>query len=717
MRTWIIALLLLGCSDERAPGPTPPERPAQPVTWAPKTAASAAPATALRRAISALPPRAARADNTACADCHPDQAESFAQTGMGRSMAKLPGAPVIERFDDAERTHAATGLIYRAYRDKDGRYWQEERHPSHPTVRRIEATHIIGSGNHTRSYLGRIDDELVQLPLTWYAKRKIWDFSPGYEGANMPRFGRRVEAPCLFCHNGLTPLAKGRSATYQWPLAEGIGCDRCHGDGAAHVEARLAGKGPAAGQADPSIFNPKRHSPERQLQVCQQCHLQADASVVHAGHTWDAYDPRLPLDAYLSVFRKAGDDGDSFSIASHGRRLAQSRCAQQSVGQLGCTTCHNPHKTATDATYRAACLGCHTPAKGQTACSDPGGKAPEARCQGCHMRAGETSDVPHVEFTDHYIRKRPKPATSKGVRGLPLEEMVAGAAPPDAWLLGMGHTHLWERMTLPEHLPEAVKALRLVVQQTPDDARALKALGRALAKQGQGAEAEALFKRAAAAGADDEAFMRARAQNALNGRQMPLAKTLFEALAQRYPSGRALLGYAQVLGRTGDLAGATQTLKAAEAYVDVTAQVKTQQAAMAIRRRDPKAARTLLDAARAADPLHLPALIWDATWHLDQKRPQQTIALLDQVIARDPKALPAYALRGQAWLALKQPQKALIDFERLVQLNPNAPAPRVMRVQGLMATGQTAKAQAALAEALARFPGDVKLLSLAKALR
>jgi tetratricopeptide (TPR) repeat protein len=638
---------------------------------------------------------------------------------MGRSLSKLPGAAVIESFEKAELTHAATGLIYRAYRDADGRYWQEERHPSHASVRRIEATHIIGSGNHTRSYLGKIDNELVQLPLTWYAKRKIWDFSPGYEGARMPRFGRRVEAPCLFCHNGLTPLVEGRTATYQWPLVEGIGCDRCHGDGAAHVEARMAGKGPAAGQPDPSIFNPKRHSPQRQLQVCQQCHLQADASVVHAGHTWDAYDPRLPLDAYLSVFRKAGDDGDTFSIASHGRRLAQSQCAQKSPGKLGCTTCHNPHKTATDATYRAACLSCHTPAQtpGQTACSDPGGKTPDAQCHRCHMRAGETSDVPHVEFTDHYIRKRPKPATSKGVRGLALEEMVAGAAAPDAWLLGMGHTHLWERMSQPEHLPEAVKVLKLAVQQSPRDVRALKALGRALARQKQGAQAEALFKRAADAGATDEEFMLARAQNALDGRQLPLAKALFEAAAQRYPSGRALLGLAQVQGRTGDVVNAAKSLEAASKFTEVEAKVKAQQAAMAIRRRDSKTARALLDAARKADPLHLPTLIWDATWQMDQKRPQAALALLDQVIQRDPNALPAYALRGQVWLGLKQPKKALADFERLVQLNPNAPGPRIMVVQGLMAMGQKEKAQKVLADALAQFPGDAKLLNLAKALR
>ncbi|MGK0362415.1 MAG: hypothetical protein ACI9U2_004736, partial [Bradymonadia bacterium] len=511
LRLLLIALVLAGCSDATPADPKPRAKaPSGPRTWtgapsltrtAPASIATLPPAI---RAPSTLPPRAARADNTACADCHPDQAESFAKTGMGRSLAKLPGPSVIEDFKNATVVHAPTGLIYTAVLDEEGRYWQEERHPSHASVRRVEATHIIGSGNHTRSYLGLRDGDLVQLPLTWYATRKIWDLSPGYDQPDMPRFARRVEAPCLFCHNGLTPLVEGRAATYAGPLAEGIGCDRCHGDGAAHVTARLAGTGAAAGAADPTIFNPKRQSPARQLQVCQQCHLQADASVVHPGHRWDAYDPRLPLDAYLSVFRKSGQDGAEFSIASQGRRLALSQCATVSAAspggtQLGCTSCHNPHDTATDVTYRQACLGCHQPgaAKGtaaaavkaaktalRTGCSAVAGQQPDALCHKCHMRSGGTSDVPHVEFTDHFIRRRPTQARPGPARGLALEDMVAGAAPPDAWLLGMAHTHLWERMKRPEHLPVALKALGAALQTQPADVRALKALARALVKQG-----------------------------------------------------------------------------------------------------------------------------------------------------------------------------------------------------------------------------------------
>ena len=728
-----IVLVLAGCSDSKPvePATKPAARRRSPTTWG--GAQASAPASVITlppaiRAHSPLPPRSARADNTACADCHPDQAASFAKTGMGRSLAKLPGPAVIEDFEKASVTHAPTGLIYTATRDVEGRYWQEERHPSHASVRRIQATHIIGSGNHTRSYLGLEDGALVQLPLTWYAKRKIWDLSPGYEQADMPRFSRRVEAPCLFCHNGLTPLAEGRAATYQWPLVEGIGCDRCHGDGGAHVKARLAGAGPAAGQADPSIFNPKRHSPERQLQVCQQCHLQADASVVHAGHTWDAYDPRLPLDAYLSVFRRAGQDGAEFSIASQGRRLALSQCATVSAAspdttQLGCTTCHNPHDTATDASYRQACLGCHQPGTevGKTAlrkgCSDSAGQQPAALCHKCHMRSGGTSDVPHVEFTDHFIQRRPSATRSTPARGLALEDMVAGAAPPDAWLLGMAHTHLWERMNRPEHLPEALRILGAALKTQPDEPRALKAMGRALAKQGQRRDAEAVFDQAAKAGANDEQFMLDRAANAFKAGQMAPAKALYEAVVKRYPGGAAWSDLARVRQRLKDLPGAIVAFAEASEFKAVRAKALAQMGAIALQQRKPMEARMHLIMAREADPLYLPTLLWQSTLAMDEGKHRDALALLNQVITRDPTAHPAYGLRGQVHILLKQYDRALADFEHLTSTAPEQLRPWIMYIDTALKAGRKDLAGPKLMQAMERFPGNPQLMQAARGLR
>ena len=148
--------------------------------------------------------------------------------------------------------------------DDDGRLWQEEILPGTAYKRRVEAEYVIGSGNHTRSYLGTIDGRVVELPMTWYSVRKIWDMSPGYEREDHHRFERPVKGICLFCHNDLTRESATTEAVFEEPLAEGISCVRCHGDARAHVHARMKGETPATGQADPHIFNP-RSRPQTQL--------------------------------------------------------------------------------------------------------------------------------------------------------------------------------------------------------------------------------------------------------------------------------------------------------------------------------------------------------------------------------------------------------------------------------------------------------------------
>ena len=96
-------------------------------------------------------------------------------------------------------------VSYRAFIDEKGTWWQEEFDRKSNYRRKVKVEYIIGSGNHARSYLGIVHDELVELPLTWYSQRGIWDMSPGYEGTGHFRFLRTIQPECLFCHNDLTP--------------------------------------------------------------------------------------------------------------------------------------------------------------------------------------------------------------------------------------------------------------------------------------------------------------------------------------------------------------------------------------------------------------------------------------------------------------------------------------------------------------------------------
>ena len=140
------------------------------------------------------------------------------------------------------------------------------------------------------------------MPLTWYSKKKIWDLSPGYDQNFYHRFSRPVRAICLFCHNDLTTYKDGTLSAYTTELSEGISCVRCHGDGRHHVAARRDGQTPPAGQPDPHIYNPGRQSMERQLEVCQQCHLAGKSRVLLDGQRWDDYDPKPPRGLHVYLF-------------------------------------------------------------------------------------------------------------------------------------------------------------------------------------------------------------------------------------------------------------------------------------------------------------------------------------------------------------------------------------------------------------------------------
>jgi tetratricopeptide (TPR) repeat protein len=94
--------------------------------------------------------------------------------------------------------------------------------------------------------------------------------------------------------------------------------------------------------------------------------------------------------------------------------LAQSACKRASGDKLWCGTCHDPH-TAPEpsekvAYFRSKCLSCHQAQECHAA--EEARRANGDSCIACHMPRGSTSDIQHVVFTDHSIRRRPIAASA-----------------------------------------------------------------------------------------------------------------------------------------------------------------------------------------------------------------------------------------------------------------------------------------------------------------
>lgn len=652
--------------------------PAAPAADAAAPDAKAPDATPTAPTAAAPAPKTAPPGPAVCADCHPDKTDGFLATGMGKSLYRPTARPPIEDFtpERATVTHPHSGLRYRAYIDAEGRWWQEESLPGTDYRRAVEVAWVIGSGNHTRSYLAVVEGEVVELPLTWYSRRGIWDMSPGYEHAKHFRFDRPVKPICLFCHNDLTPAVDETLAGYAAPLAEGITCGRCHGDGTAHVAARMSGQGPPAGQPDPSILNPGRLGPVAELRICQQCHLTGEDRVLLAGRRWDAYDPRTPLEDHLSIFVYAQDGGAEFGISSHGHRLSLSKCFTASDDKLTCSRCHDPHHVDDARSQRAACLGCHQPAD----CGSAHGLAPDAKCADCHLRKGGTSDIPHVTFTDHFIRKVPtaeatpdRPVTTDLIDALAATRV--GDDPRDAAVrLGMAHAGIWRFHNKPEHGPIAERVLTAALAERPERADAWEELGHVRRGLGDLVGAKAAFaeveKRDPAA-----VLFRLEQAETLEALGEPAAAeaALRDAVAKQPANRKAWGNLANLLQRVGRYEEAEAAYARAEALAPEAAVTAHNRGHNAIQRGDFEAAARWFAEGKKRDGADAMGPFNQGTLALRQGDKPGALARFEEAMRLDPSFPLPHWIRGRMRLAAGDLAGAEVDLARHVELDPKNP--------------------------------------------
>lgn len=444
---------------------------------------------------------AAYVGDEACASCHEETYVSFHQTGMGRSVSEFNAETAPEQFEgNTEIYNERFDYYYQPLLVGDSLYQREYRKDDAGEVvyEQIHAADwVIGSGNATRSYLMNVNGHVTQMPLTWYVGKKRWDMSPAYTQQNF-RFSREIGQECMTCHNGVSEYSDFTQGHYT-KVDLGITCERCHGPGSEHADLRLAGIDPPQGAPDPSIVNPGRLDRELQLSVCQQCHL-TGVSVFKPGEDMTTFRPGEPLADHRKVFvpEEQLTDPERFGIASHAQRLARSACYQESA--MTCITCHNPHQTVQhleDDYFNTACQSCHENASDTpNLCSREGTDTPAeamtGNCVSCHLQKSGTTDIPHVTFTDHWIRRTLPP--SKPPEAIERERVVttvanlvpveSEAVPEDPQMMleeAIAYFRYYEtHHKLPEYLNRVVVRARQGLALGGEHVEGRLALGRAL---------------------------------------------------------------------------------------------------------------------------------------------------------------------------------------------------------------------------------------------
>jgi hypothetical protein len=338
-----------------------------------------------------------------CVSCHGDEHASFRRTGMGISMAAVDPkrAPPDGGFD-----HPLSKRRYRAYR-KGGELWHREslltEGPEEVVLAEYALKYAVGSGRHALTYLVETDGFLVESPMSWYASKAAWDISPGYDNPKQPGFARAIGEGCLFCHAGHAE-ALGRS-THRMRIGEvTIGCERCHGPGALHVDRQAAPR--RNGDAvDYTIVNPARLSRDLAEAICQQCHLNSDATVTLRGRKLIDYRPGLRLEDFWEVYLFKEPE-QSMTVVGHVEQMHQSRCYRAS-DTFSCLTCHDPHgdpasREERTAHYQTVCTSCHRPQSCTVSDAVRKNHSPANDCVACHMPRSPT-DIPHLAFTHHRV--------------------------------------------------------------------------------------------------------------------------------------------------------------------------------------------------------------------------------------------------------------------------------------------------------------------------
>jgi hypothetical protein len=230
------------------------------------------------------------------------------------------------------------------------------------------------------------DDMTYELPVSYYTSINSWATSPGFS-ATHPDFKRFIGKDCFECHSsnmqsklnastaGITEVLVKSSLIY------GIDCERCHGPAVNHVNYHIANPQIKTATYITAIRSLNR---QQKLDMCAVCHSGNDKLKIESRFKF------RPGDTLANFFMSNQGRGATNDFDVHGnqyRLMSESKCFLAGK-KMNCSTCHDPHKDATDglAFYSQKCMGCHNEASHNFCTMAPSlGTSIKNNCIDCHM--------------------------------------------------------------------------------------------------------------------------------------------------------------------------------------------------------------------------------------------------------------------------------------------------------------------------------------------
>ena len=410
-----VAAAVFGVGQALRKGDTPAPRPID--------APPAAPPKAEQPRFRNTDPAIGYIGSAACAECHTAEHASFHATPHAQSVRAVD--PAAETLPAAFH-HERSGIDYEIQGEDGAVHVRESITLKTGDVAVLNdhpLAYAFGTGTEVRIFAAEIDGFLVESPASWYPAKKSWGVSPGYDTGVHPGFSRPLDEMCLSCHVGQAEFAP-RSINRVKIVETSISCERCHGPGALHAELHRGPQAPpkGTGRPDDTIVSLRRMSPDQQMDVCAQCHMDPYMTIPHAGKSRLDWRPGMPWEAVQTTFRPTKASIVRHEFAGQVDALRESACFQKS-GTLTCVTCHGVHGAQTpeaaQAHVHAQCMGCHEACARTPGAGEPPVPAPaQDDCVACHMPSRETANF-HASGTRHDI-------------GVHLETSLPRIPPPPA---------------------------------------------------------------------------------------------------------------------------------------------------------------------------------------------------------------------------------------------------------------------------------------------
>jgi len=297
---------------------------------------------------------------SACMSCHQSEGSSYAHSNHYRTSSSVN----VQRLKALIASSSQVPFYFSdssnvRIEEHDGALFQS----SFSADRRMATAKFdiaFGSAEKAQTYGYWKDDQLYQLPLTWYTSMHNWANSPGFSSRHA-RFERTIGVRCFECHasyanrvmqqTGALTTAETLNKT---SIVYGIDCERCHGPALQHVKYQ---------QENPSVRTAKYIVPiksltrQQQLDVCAVCHSGNDRETQRSLFAFAPGDTLSHF--YFPDF--AANNGEPDVHGKQIQLLQSSLCFIKTA--MTCTTCHSPH-TQEDkdnglTAFVAKCMDCH----------------------------------------------------------------------------------------------------------------------------------------------------------------------------------------------------------------------------------------------------------------------------------------------------------------------------------------------------------------------